>query len=103
MSVKYLVNGREVSREEFTAGSKLGEVLAGNVPSSPHAAGWPILSDALGVHPSQIAEAMAANRKAGVPTEYTKDGRAVVTDPGHRKRLARSLGIHDRNGGYGDP
>jgi len=64
---------------------------------------WPILSDALGCNESQIGESRDMARKHGVPTEFTSDGRAILTGPAHRKAYARLYGMHDRNGGYGDP
>lgn len=70
----------------------------------PHHPGtWPLKSDALGVHPSQVNEAVEQSRKLGVPTEFTPDGRAVLTSQAHRKRYAEAVGFYDRNGGYGDP
>lgn len=69
-----------------------------------HATGtWPIFSDALGCSEGQIPESMKVARQHGVPTEFTPDGRAILTSPAHRKAYARLYGIHDRNGGYGDP
>lgn len=68
-----------------------------------HACGnWPMLSEAAGVHPDQVKEATEAARAFGVPTEFTRDGRAVFTDRNHRKRYLRTQGLHDKNGGYGD-
>lgn len=64
---------------------------------------WPMFSDALGCHESQIPESMEVARKNGVPTEFTPDGRAILTSPAHRRAYARLYGFHDRNGGYSDP
>lgn len=64
---------------------------------------WPMKSDAAGVHPDQIAEARAHSIEAGVPTDFTPDGRAILTSRKHRKDYCRAIGMHDRNGGYGDP
>lgn len=64
---------------------------------------WPMKSDALGVHPSQIAEARELSVKFGVPTDFTPDGRAILNDPHHRRQYAESQGFYDRNGGYSDP
>lgn len=64
---------------------------------------WPLASDALGVHPAQIAEARAMAEKHGVPTEFTRDGRAILRDAKHRRRYARLRGYHDLNAGYSDP
>jgi len=68
------------------------------------AGGWPMKSDATGVNPDQIPEAMAADASRGVRVEYDRDtGAAVYNDASERKRHCESLGIVDRNGGYGDP
>lgn len=64
---------------------------------------WPMKSDAAGVHPDQIAEARSHSIKAGVPTDFTPDGRAIFTGKKHRKDYCRAIGLHDRNGGYSDP
>lgn len=64
---------------------------------------WPLLSDAAGVQPDQIPEAMEHARKVGIPTDFTPDGRAIFTDRGHRKRYCEAIGLYDRSGGYGDP
>ena len=64
---------------------------------------WPLRSDAAGVHPSQVPEVMAACRARGVPTEFTRDGRAILTGPAHRRTFCELRGLYDRNGGYGDP
>lgn len=64
---------------------------------------WPLYSDAMGVHPSQISEQVAADKKAGVPINYTPDGRAIYESASQRKRHCEAHGFYDRNGGYGDP
>ncbi len=69
-----------------------------------HAPGnWPMKSDAAGVHPDQAAEAQAHAESIGIPTQFIKDGRAVFTDAGHRKKYCEAVGLYDRNGGYSDP
>lgn len=63
---------------------------------------WPMESDAAGVHPAQIAEAMEHDRRHGVPTEYTPDGNPLYTSRDHRARHCRANGLYDRNAGYAD-
>lgn len=65
-------------------------------------AGWPMLSDALGVHPDQISDARAEAERAGVRLDFTRDGRAILESRTHRRAVLRALGYHDRNGGYSD-
>ena len=64
---------------------------------------WPMKSDAAGVHPDQIQEAYRHSVTAGIPTEFTPDGRAIFTGRKHRRDYCRAIGLHDRNGGYLDP
>lgn len=54
---------------------------------------WPILSESLGVMPGQQKAAMEQARRAGCPTDFTKDGRAIVTSERHRRALCKSLGF----------
>lgn len=64
--------------------------------------GWPLHSDAMGVHVDQIPEAEAKSRTAGIPTHFDKYGRPILTCRSHRKRYMRLRGFLDRDGGYGD-
>lgn len=64
---------------------------------------WPMESDAAGINPDQIPEAMAYNERMGVPTQYNPEtGAAIFTSREHRKRFCEISGLYDRNGGYGD-
>ncbi len=69
---------------------------------TPHPAGWPMVSDAAAVHPSQAKEATEDAAKKGVPTEFTKGGRPIFTSQGHRAAYCKAYGYRDRNGSYGD-
>ncbi len=59
---------------------------------------WPIYSDGLGVHPSQVKQVEAESKAAGIPTHFTKDGRAVLESRSHRRRYLRYRGFIDRDG-----
>ncbi|MFH1567916.1 MAG: hypothetical protein ABIL09_07930 [Gemmatimonadota bacterium] len=63
---------------------------------------WPMLSDAAGVAAHQVAAARAKSIRDGVPTEFTPDGRVIFRDRAHRARYLKTIGMHDRDGGYGD-
>lgn len=67
------------------------------------AGNWPMKSDAAGVASHQSKEAYEHSVRIGIPTEFTSDGRAIFTSRKHRKDYCRAIGLHDRNGGYGDP
>lgn len=62
--------------------------------------GWPMKSKAAGVHRDQIPEAMASDKKLGVPIRYQSDGQAIFENPGQRYSWMKAHGMHDNNGGY---
>lgn len=65
---------------------------------TPAKSGWPMHSEAAGVWPGQQKEAEAEASKLGVPTKFDTQGRAVFTDPKHRKRYLKAHSMHDRSG-----
>lgn len=82
-------------------GKRLTRDLMADVPGG-QTTGWPIYSDALGVHPKQIKDQSQRMAALGVPTEFKADGRMVLRDRAHRKQVLRSLGYRDNDAGYGD-
>lgn len=62
----------------------------------------PKLSDALGVHSSQVEEATESAKKHGVPTEFTPDGRPIIRSRAHQKAYLKAYGFVNKDGGYGD-
>lgn len=58
---------------------------------------WPMASDALAVHPDQVAEFSEDSRKRGVPTDFAPDGRCILTSKAHKDRYMRAYGYHDKN------
>jgi hypothetical protein len=67
-----------------------------------NSAGWPLWSDAAGVHPSQARETMDYLRSRGCPTEINSEGQVRMDNRAHRRDILKALNLHDRNGGYGD-
>ena len=57
--------------------------------------GWPMFSDAAGVHPNQVAE---AKRQSGGLLEFDPDGRARFNSPQHRKASLKHIGMVDLEG-----
>lgn len=79
------------------------DVAAEHRGVSSNSSCWPLLSDAAGVHPSQVKEAMEQSSKMGVPTKFHPEtGQAIFESRGHRKAFLRMKGMYDRSGGYGD-
>ncbi len=59
-------------------------------------------SEALAVHPDQIEQARARNRRHGINVDYTADGRAILMDRGQRRDMLKLEGFVDKRGSYGD-
>lgn len=76
--------------------------IAADHVATPPTKGWPYASEAAGVQSWQVPEQMEHDRKHGVPTTYTPDGRPVFENRDHRARYLKANGLYDRNGGYSD-
>jgi hypothetical protein len=61
---------------------------------------WPVLSDAAGVHPKDIAAARVKSLRDGVPTDFTTDGRVVFRTPQHKRAYLKSIGMFDKSAYY---
>jgi hypothetical protein len=106
---QYFIDGRRVGKREYKKAARALKKLVDQVKLEKSCfarkgRGWPLVSDAMGVHPKQIAEAIAHGKKIGAPpTEYTPKGQPIFTSQAHRKEFCERHGFYDRNGGYGDP
>ena len=110
----FRINGKRVTKAEYEAAlpKKLGLSGRGLVKSrkgTPASlaklgkAGWPLESEALAVHPTQVADMDARCRKEGVPTEFNPaTGAPILTSKAHRKAYLRMEKCHDRNSFFGD-
>lgn len=87
-------------RKRMQRRKKIEDSKPGRVRIKPK---WPIKSEAMGVDPEDISTAKAIAASHGVKTDYTPDGRPILTGPAHRRNHARAMGFYDRNAGYGDP
>ena len=92
---RYFLGDREVTAKEFHAAFPKRSLAV--PPAGPALTGWPIVSDALAVHPKQVKEAEAAARKHGVPTEFTPLGQPILRDRNHRRRYMKVRGVYDRH------
>jgi hypothetical protein len=65
---------------------------------------YPMVSTAIGVHPSQIKDHMAHLQAMGCgQVNHTKAGDVILESKGQRKKVCETLGFFDRNAGHGDP
>ncbi len=97
---EFFIDGKPVTEKAFDAAfpaKEIGCTLDAHLPAC-----WPMLSEAMAVHPSQVEEATARNRKHGVNVTYTPSGEAILPDRNERRKLMRLEGFHDKSGGYGD-
>lgn len=79
------------------------DLEAGYMGASCHKAAWrDFTSKALQVHPSQVAEANARNKRHGVNVVYDRTGLPHIPDRAARKSLLKLEGAHDDSAGYGD-
>lgn len=104
--VRYFLDDKEVSRAEYEAASpkRLKDLLRSATTAASHTTTcWPMKSDALSCHPSQVAAITERNKRHGITgVRYEKDGTCVIADRGARKALMALEGKHDKRGGYGD-
>ncbi len=106
MKITYKINGKKLSREEYRDQSPKHPIEPGHAPGGT-CTGYPYLSDAMGVGATQIKDAYEASVRAGVPTQFVEHGRmagaAEIMSSKHKRDLAHSLEMYDRNAGYSDP
>lgn len=57
---------------------------------------WPIHSDALAYHPAQNTKELREH----IGADIDADGRPVLENPAHRKRVLKRVGAIDRSGYY---
>jgi hypothetical protein len=76
------------------------DIGTGGIPSGKRGE-WPLRSYAMSVGEGQIQEAIAHDRKLGVPTNYLPDGRPEIRNASHYRKYRRAHGYRDRNG-YSD-
>lgn len=98
---QYLIDGRDVTEAEFFAAFPPAPDLGGN---GAGLIAWkrPLRSKAMAVHPRQVQEANARNKRLGLAARYDRDGTAVIPDRSARRDLLKAEAFHDNDGGYGD-
>jgi hypothetical protein len=105
-SIRYEVMEQLLTEEEYQ------RAFLQNAPVIPGACltNWkrPVISDGAAVHPLDVPAAMARDKLHGLNIEYTPDdgsgggGRPIFESRGQRRAFLKSMGYHDRDGGYGD-
>lgn len=102
--VRYFVNGTEVPEAEYRSAvpCKLQEMVDAATPPDGHRPGiWPMYSDALAVHPDQVAEANARAAKNNLGVRYeTGTGRCEIASDGDKVKLVALEGFVNKQAGY---
>jgi hypothetical protein len=79
---------------ERKQGSKRGQ--HGVVPGAGHC--WPMKMEALAVHPDQVEQMNARNKRHGINVQYEpKYGMAIIPDEGEYKKLRKLEQVHHNN------
>lgn len=100
----YVVNGKEVSQEEFEKlPAKQGWLDAPFMTANTYRAHDPLLSEGMGVMKSQVPEMRAAIKKRNIQGVTVRDsGQLEITSRQGRREVLRMRGFVDNDGGYGD-
>lgn len=99
---RYFLDDVEVTKAEYDEAFpdklKLGEEMT---PGVHLPSGWPMISDSMAVHPDQIPEVLARNKRHGINIEYLPTGQPVLRDAAQKRELMRAEGFFDKGGAYG--
>ncbi len=99
----YIVNGKEVSPEEFRAGAKPDWLGSPPMTANTYTAHDPLVSDGMGCMKSQVPELRDTIRKHNIQGVAVKDnGQLEITSRRGRKELLAVRGLVDNDSGYSD-
>ena len=101
--MKYSINGKEVTREEFTAGAKRDWLDGPPMTANTYSAHDPLISDGIGCMKSQVPEMRRVIKQHNIQGVAVKDnGQLEITSRRGRKELLAVRGLVDADGSYGD-
>lgn len=102
--MNYVVNGKEVSREEFAKlPAKEGWLEAPFMTAHTYRDHDPLLSDGMGVLKAQVPEMREAIRRRNIKGVTVRDsGQLEITSRQGRREVLRMRGFVDNDGGYSD-
>lgn len=101
--MKYVVNGKEVTREEFSQKPSKDWLSGPFMTAHTYRDHDPLLSDGIGCMKSQVPEMRQAIRKHGIKGVTVRDsGKLEITSRQGRKELLKMRGFVDQDGGYSD-
>lgn len=99
----YMLNGRQVSREEFLAGAKADWLAGPPMTANTYSDHDPLLSDGIGCMKSQVQEMREVIHRHNIQGVKVRDsGQLEITSRRGRRELLRVRGLRDEDGGYLD-
>ncbi len=101
--VKYYVNGKEVTAEEFSVDGKEDWLEASPMVANTYSEHDPLISEGCGVMKAQVGEAREAIKRHGIQgAAVHNNGQVRFTSRRARKEFLRLRGLNDQDGMYGD-
>lgn len=99
----YMLNGKRVSREEFTTGARKDWLSGPPMVADTYSEHDPLISDGVGCMKAQVPEMRETIRKHGIQGAQVMDnGQIRFTSRRARKQLLSVRGLIDNDGSYGD-
>ena len=104
--IRYKINGKTVTKEEWDAHEGVGlKLRRGQVPygTVAYSESKPLLSEGMGCMRSQVAEMREVIQKHNIKGVRVKDsGQLEITSRRGRRDLLKVRGLADADGGYSD-
>lgn len=101
--VTYTLNGKQVTREEFLAGSRKEFLTGPPLAANTYRAHDPLVSDGLGCLKAQVPEMRRMIQHRNIKGVQVKDsGQLEITSRRGRRELLQVRGLVDSDGGYSD-
>lgn len=102
--MNYVVNGKQLTREEFESlPGKPGWLEAPFMTAHTYSEDNPLVSEGMGCMRAQVPELRQIIRKHSIQGVRVRDnGQLEITSRQGRRDLLRVRGMHDADGSYGD-
>jgi hypothetical protein len=102
-AVRYFLNGKEVTREEFNADQKPFDFSSAPMTSNTYRAHDPLISEGLGCMRDQVPEMREVIKQHNIQGVTVRDnGQLEITSRRGRRELLRVRGLADADAGYSD-
>lgn len=76
------------------------KIISREAPKTKNHLKFPYHSDALGVSPDAIPQAMEEMRKRGIALDFDKHGRAIITGPAQYHAIGKAVGYKTGRDGW---